>query len=187
MIFSLASALRLARFNAAMDDERPKWQSNYFTGMPTPAAAIVVMLPVYLNHIGLDWLKTPLALKGVLAYTLFVAFMMVSTLPTFSGKLLGERVGREWVLPMFVVAIGAVAMLVTYPYETLSILTIAYLMMIPVSWKRFQEKVQETAAVAAVEPAVPQEPSQPASEAPSAPAPITTGKIFPMRPGEPQR
>ena len=187
MIFSLASALRLARFNAAMDDERPKWQSNYFTGMPTPAAAIVVMLPVYLNHIGLDWLKSPLALKGVLAYTLFVAFMMVSTLPTFSGKLLGERVGREWVLPMFVVAIGAVAMLVTYPYETLSILTIAYLMMIPVSWKRFQEKVQETAAVAAVEPAVPQEPSQPASEAPSAPAPITTGKIFPLRPGEPQR
>src|SRR5512136_2483083 len=41
MMFALASALRLARFNVAVDEEKPKWQSNFFTGMPTPAAAIV--------------------------------------------------------------------------------------------------------------------------------------------------
>ena len=44
LIFALASALRLARFNVAVDDEKPKWQSNFFIGMPTPAAAIVVLL-----------------------------------------------------------------------------------------------------------------------------------------------
>ena len=89
--------------------------------MPTPAAAIAVMLPVYLDNI---WAptgcKSPLMLKLVLLYTLFIAFMMVSTIPTYSGKLLGERVGREWVLPIFVLAIGFVAMLFTYPYETLA-------------------------------------------------------------------
>ena len=53
MIFALASALRLARFNSMLDDEKPKWQSNYFTGMPTPAAAIVVLLPIYLDGLGL--------------------------------------------------------------------------------------------------------------------------------------
>jgi CDP-diacylglycerol---serine O-phosphatidyltransferase len=191
MIFSLASALRLARFNAAIDDDKPRWQSNYFTGMPTPAAAIAVLLPVYLYHIGFEGLKSPWALKVVLVYTLFVAFMMVSTIPTFSGKLMGERVGREWVLPIFVVAIGGVAMLVTYPYETLSLLTIAYLAMIPVSWKRFQEKQEETAEVsapgpAAAKPVVDTAPAAPSVTPPPA-APGTTSKIFPLRPGEPQR
>jgi CDP-diacylglycerol---serine O-phosphatidyltransferase len=140
MIFALASALRLARFNAALDDDKPRWQSNFFTGMPTPAAAIVVLLPVYLYQVGFEWLKSPLALKVMLVYVLFIAFMMVSTIPTYSGKLLGERVGREWVLPMFVIAIGGVAMLLTYPYETLSAVSIAYLAAIPVSWRKFQSQ-----------------------------------------------
>ena len=208
MMFALASALRLARFNAAIDDDKPKWQSNYFTGMPTPAAAIVVLLPVYVHHLGLESLKSPLALKFVLVYVLFIAFMMVSTIPTYSGKLLGERVGREWVLPMFIVAIGSVAMLATYPYETLSIATAGYLLMIPVSWKRFKEKSEETAAAggdaapATAPPVAPQAAAQTspqtspqtaandvaASEAVPAPSgsPVT-GKVFPLRPGEPAR
>jgi len=43
--FAMCGVLRLARFNVANDEEKPKWQSNYFIGMPTPAAAIVVSLP----------------------------------------------------------------------------------------------------------------------------------------------
>jgi len=85
MIFALASALRLARFNTALEDDRPKWQSHYFIGMPTPAAAIAVLLPLYLYQLGFEELKTPWALKIVLVYTLFVSFMMVSTIPTYSG------------------------------------------------------------------------------------------------------
>lgn len=187
MIFSLASALRLARFNAAIDDDKPKWQSNYFTGMPTPAAAICVLLPVYLHHIGFDWLKTPWGLKLVFVYTLFIAFMMVSTIPTYSGKLLGERVGREWVLPIFIVAMAYVAMLLTYSYETLAISTIAYLAFIPISWRRYQTRSQESeAADAGLQ--------QPADAAPEksaqAAAPVqgaNTGRVLPLRPGEPQR
>jgi CDP-diacylglycerol---serine O-phosphatidyltransferase len=192
MMFSLASALRLARFNAAIDDDKPRWQSNYFTGMPTPAAAIAVLLPVYLYQIGFEGLKSPWGLKIVLVYTLFIAFMMVSTIPTYSGKLLGERVGREWVMPMFVVAIGGVAMLMTYPYETLTALTIVYLSMIPVSWRRYQEMSQETASVtasdnatAATASSVATPTAPPLSSTPTAQQP--TGKIFPLRPGDPPR
>ncbi len=192
LMFSLASALRLARFNAAIDDDKPKWQSNYFTGMPTPAAAIAVMLPVYLHHIGIEELKSPWALKLVLVYTLFVAFMMVSTIPTYSGKLLGERVGREWVMPMFIVAIGGVAMLLTYPYETLAAMTLAYLAAIPLSWRRFQDKVQESADHAAEDavpasapPVIAAAPVPPLAQ-PQAP-PQATGRVFPLRPGDPPR
>ena len=211
MIFALSSALRLARFNAALDDEKPKWQSNYFVGMPTPAAAIVVMLPVYLYNIGAEWLHSPWMLKLVMIYTLFVAFMMVSTIPTYSGKLLGERVGREWVLPIFVLAAAFVAMLFTYPYETLAISTLIYLAFVPISWRRFQAKAQEHSAVSSAPPAQSTPPPSATSGVPAgtqgsaspANAPVATpspasqsetptgdpgpsARVFPLRPGPDQ-
>ena len=172
MIFALASALRLARFNTALDDEKPKWQANYFSGMPTPAAAIAVLLPVYLYQLGIEELKDPWALKIVLVYTLFISFMMVSSIPTYSGKLLGERVGREWVLPIFVLAVGLVAMLFTYPYETLTALTLVYLLCIPLSWRNFRDKIEETEGAAD---------ARPRSRACS-PGPEATGRVFTLRP-----
>ena len=200
MIFSLASALRLARFNAAIDDEKPKWQSNFFTGMPTPAAAICVLLPVYIDHLGFEAIKSQFGLTVVLVYTLFLAFMMVSTIPTYSGKLLGERVERELVLPIFVLAIGYVAMLATYPYETLALSTLAYLAMAPVSWRRFKTKVQageDPSSDSAPDMTAPKQPIGAAIAAPSPPpsppstssmpAPSSTGRVLPLRPGEPPR
>lgn len=188
MIFALASALRLARFNVAVDDDKPRWQKNYFTGMPTPAAAIAVLLPFYIDRLGIEAMKSPLALKVALVYTLFIAFMMVSTIPTFSGKLLGERVGREWVLPIFVVAVASVAMLVTYPFETLTVVTAVYLIMIPASWKRFQEHIKEgDAELAAEAQATAAEPTEAAAPPAGPDAATTDGKVFPLRPGESSR
>lgn len=179
MIFALASALRLARFNAALDEERPKWQSNYFMGMPTPAAAIAVLLPLYLFQLGLDETKSQWVLKFVLAYTVFIAFMMVSSIPTYSGKLLGERVGREWVLPIFVVAIGVVAFLFTYPYETLTALTCLYLGFIPLSWRAYRNKSEDEGAASAA--ASPEGVPPGASGKPE----TATGRVFAFRPNDP--
>ena len=53
LVFALATGLRLARFNTMIDVEKPKWQSEYFTGMPAPAGAITVLLPLYLDGLGL--------------------------------------------------------------------------------------------------------------------------------------
>jgi CDP-diacylglycerol--serine O-phosphatidyltransferase len=186
MIFALASALRLARFNSAIDDEKPKWQSNYFIGMPTPAAAIAVLLPVYIYQLGFEEIKAHWALMAVLVYTLFIAFMMVSTIPTYSGKLLGERVGREWVLPIFVIAVALVAMLFTYPYQTLTALTVVYLGFIPLSWRNFQDKVQQGEAAAEQAGASADVSSATSSGGASAPGaaeepPKTTGRIFTLR------
>lgn len=145
MIFALASALRLARFNVASEEERPKWQAAYFVGMPTPAAAIVVLLPVFLEHLGFDGFRdSRLMLDVVLAYTLLIAFLMVSTIPTFSGKLLGERISREYVLPIFMLAVAFVALLVTYPFATLTGASVAYLALVPLSWRRFRQMMAAT-------------------------------------------
>lgn len=166
MIFALASALRLARFNVATDEERPKWQAAYFIGVPTPAAAIVVLLPVYVEQLGVVGLRSStIMLNVVLAYTLLMAFLMVSTIPTFSGKLMGERISREYVLPIFMLAVGFVALLVTYPFGTLTGASIAYLALIPISRYHFAQKL--AAAQTFQEPAVPLDvpPDKPEDEA----------------------
>ncbi|MGO4685226.1 CDP-diacylglycerol--serine O-phosphatidyltransferase [Hyphomicrobium sp. 2TAF46] len=192
MIFALASALRLARFNAALDDDKPKWQSNYFMGMPTPAAAIAVLLPLYLDQLGLADIKAQWGLKIVLVYTVFIAFMMVSSIPTYSGKLVGERVGREWVLPIFVVAIGIVAFLFTYPYETLTALTLLYLGFIPASWRNFRDRCEGESAAAAAAAA---EAASGASSTAAGPqnggeqtaGQQNSGRIFTFRPTDPPK
>jgi CDP-diacylglycerol--serine O-phosphatidyltransferase len=180
MMFALASALRLARFNVAVDEEKPKWQSNFFTGMPTPAAAIVVLLPFYLAKLGLDANESRIAMSVVLIYTVLIAGMMVSTIPTYSGKLLGERIRREYVLPIFILAIGLVACLLTFPYETLAIASLAYLAVIPLSWRRFVSKEREGQPVADTS----------AQGQPSAATAATTaeaGRVVDLRPAEPKR
>jgi CDP-diacylglycerol---serine O-phosphatidyltransferase len=141
LVFALAMGLRLARFNAMLDVDKPKWQGNYFTGMPAPAGAITVLLPLYLDGLGLfDVRMWPVLIA---CFTLLMAFLLVSTIPTFSGKLLGERIAREYVLPIFVAAAALVALLVTYPYETLTLITVVYLALIPVSYRRYQQHLQQ--------------------------------------------
>jgi CDP-alcohol phosphatidyltransferase-like enzyme len=64
--------------------------------------------------------------------------LMVSTIPTYSGKLLGERISRERMMPLLVLAGALVALLVSYPYVTLTVGTLRYLALIPVSAHRFR-------------------------------------------------
>jgi CDP-diacylglycerol--serine O-phosphatidyltransferase len=178
MIFALASALRLARFNVASDEARPKWESAYFIGMPTPAAAIVVLLPVYVEHVGLEGMReSRVMLDIVLLYTLLIAFMMVSTIPTFSGKLLGERISREYVLPIFILAIGFVALLVTYPFGTLTGASVVYLVLIPLSWRRYMLRAAQEQKT---KPAVPEAP-------PTEAASRDGGRVVAIRSSDPPR
>ena len=106
LLFALATGLRLARFNTMIEVEKPKWQADYFTGMPAPFGAITVLLPLYLDGLGLDVRSWPWLIA---AYTAAMAALLVSTIPTYSGKLMGERIAREFVLPIFVGAAAMVA------------------------------------------------------------------------------
>jgi CDP-diacylglycerol--serine O-phosphatidyltransferase len=143
LVFALAMGLRLARFNSMIDVERPKWQSNYFTGMPAPAGAVAVLLPLYLDNLGVVEVRTWPWL--IAAYTVLAALLLVSTIPTFSGKLMGERISRDYVLPIFVGVAALVALLLTYPYGTLTVLTLIYLATIPFSYSRYERRLSEPA------------------------------------------
>jgi CDP-diacylglycerol--serine O-phosphatidyltransferase len=101
LAFAICAGLRLARFNVMLDDPgRPAWAANYFVGVPAPAGAIIVLLPIYIHFLGMPLLVVIPPL--VFVYTLAIAFVMVSRLPVFSGKKLGTRVSPDMVLPVFV-------------------------------------------------------------------------------------
>lgn len=132
MAFALASATRLARFGAQSDPEEASWRKAYFTGMPTPSAALAVLLPVSVA------MPTPSSVQWVGLYVFLIALLMVSRIPTFSGK--KWAIGSSRLLVSSLLGTGAVliAVMVSYPREFLVTFTVLYLSSIPISWISFR-------------------------------------------------
>src|SRR5947207_4144112 len=146
MVFAISGGLRLARFNATIDDpNKPPFAANYFTGVPAPAGAILALLPVYLAFLGVS--KPPATLTA--AYTLLIPFLMASRLPVFSGKTIRMRVPPEMVLPVFVSVIFFIALLVGYPWHILSAASVLYLLSLPAGWKSYRDQAGAAASAAA--------------------------------------
>jgi CDP-diacylglycerol--serine O-phosphatidyltransferase len=168
MVFAICAALRLARFNVmAEDPNRPIWAGNFFTGVPAPAGALVVMLPIYLALVGMP--KLPVTVT--LLFTLAIACLMVSRLPVLSGKRVGKRVPPEMVLPVFVLVVLFFALLIAYPWWVLSIGTVAYLACLPLGWLSYREHERKDTiaatspqAPAAIEPEPGTPPQRPADD-----------------------
>src|SRR5712672_1904277 len=158
MVFAICGGLRLARFNATMDDpNKPAFAANYFTGVPAPAGAITVLLPIYLEFLGMP--RPPAVLTAL--YTLLIAFLMVSRLPVFSGKTVRLRVPPEMVLPVFVAVIFFIALLIGYPWHILSACTGLYLLSLPLGWKSYRDHQRNAAAAQAAATPVDAAPSNP--------------------------
>ncbi len=157
MVFAICGSLRLARFNVMIDDpDRPTWAANFFVGMPAPAGAITVLLPIYMVFLGvprsgvLTWLT--------LFYTLAIASLMVSRLPVFSGKRVGTRVPPEMVGPLIVVVVLSIALLIAYPWVLLTAGTLAYLVGLPFGWLSYRNYERRSAEAQAEAAAAPQTP-----------------------------
>lgn len=148
MIFAISGGLRLARFNATMDDpNKPAFAANFFTGVPAPAGAITVLLPVYLGFLGGPTSPAPLTTF----YTLLIAFLMVSRLPVFSGKTVRMRVPPEMVLPVFVSVVFFIALLIGYPWYILSVGSVLFILSLPIGWKSYRDHQRKAAAQSAMQ------------------------------------
>uniref|UniRef100_UPI0035D0CB4B CDP-diacylglycerol--serine O-phosphatidyltransferase n=1 Tax=Bartonella sp. MR168JLCBS TaxID=3243556 RepID=UPI0035D0CB4B len=98
LVYCVACCLRLARFNVMLDNvDIPKWQGSYFIGVPAPAGALLLLLPMYLEALGLvpswSW-----ALFFSL-YTVIIAFLLVSRLPVWNAKTIDQNLRRDLVVP----------------------------------------------------------------------------------------
>jgi CDP-diacylglycerol--serine O-phosphatidyltransferase len=128
LTFSVCCALRLARFNTAAEDpNRPAWSGDFFTGVPSPAAGGLVMLPLmaYLET-GTEFFVSPWVNAP---WALLIAFLMVSRVPTWSFKRL--RVRRDMVMPVLLLTGLFMAALVLEPWITLLGTGVVYVGMMP--------------------------------------------------------
>src|SRR3954454_11001685 len=122
MVFAICASVRLARFNVQIEDpDRPAWAGNFFTGIPAPAGAIAVLLPIYLY-----FLQVSVPPTLTLVYTFLIAGLMISRLPVLSGKKYGARVPPDVVLSVILVAVCLIALLVSYPWYVLTAGTVLY-------------------------------------------------------------
>lgn len=128
LALAVCCALRLARFNARLDAaEQPHKSAGFNTGVPAPAGAGLAFVPIFLWLVtGSDWFQVWYV---VMPWTLFIAALMISSLPTYSWSSI--RIRREWRL--FTLAGIAVfgAALLTATWYTLLAIALLYLLMIP--------------------------------------------------------
>ena len=169
-IFALAHvvccALRLARFNANIDaEEQPHKSAGFLTGVPAPAGAGLLLLPLYI------WMATGESLFREVYITApwaaLVAFLMISNVATYSWSLL--RVRQQARLGLLVVVALVGAALFAAPWETLSVVALIYVAFIPFSIAGYA-RIRRQRAAASISPAAARQPAAPAAAPPARPS-----------------
>ena len=144
MVFAVCMALRLARFNAALDQPEPPrlgFAQNFFTGVPAPAGAGLALFPLFVGLegrvLGVPWMQTLARSPAMCAIVLVgTALLLVSTLPVWSFK--NFKVPREYVLPVLLGVVIFAALLVADPWAAFALLGVVYVAMLPFSRRSFQ-------------------------------------------------
>jgi len=130
LFYVICAALRLARFNSELEDpDRPPWMTRFFTGMPAPAAAGFAIVPMLLSFaLQQDW---PSAWWLNAVVLVVVALMMVSSVKTFSIKMITTRIRPDLLLPTLVMIGAIITALVNVPWWTMLSVALIYLISIP--------------------------------------------------------
>lgn len=143
-------ALRLARFNSRIDNlHQPHKSAGFNTGVPAPAGAGLSFLPIYLWLMtGNDWFQD---WRLVLPWTLFIAVLMISALPTYGWS--SFRIRRSTRLLLMVAIALLVAALALEPWITLAGISVVYLATIPFGLASYARVKRRRAAEAEPSPA----------------------------------
>jgi CDP-diacylglycerol--serine O-phosphatidyltransferase len=145
IVFAAASALRLARFNATQT-KLPDWKKKFFSGIPAPAGAGLALLPLMI------WFQLPsdffeemrFASPLVGLWTILIAGMMVSRIPTFSTKMI--RLPEKLGMPALAFAALLMAALFHAPWQTLTVAAFFYMGMIPFAIRKYRAIEKEHGA-----------------------------------------
>ncbi|HTZ35180.1 MAG TPA: CDP-diacylglycerol--serine O-phosphatidyltransferase [Stellaceae bacterium] len=131
LIYAVCCALRLARFNTQLSAEPAPAMAGYFTGVPAPGGAGLVLMPMFASFEWGDWIARSPYLGIV--WVSGVAFLMVSRIPTLSLKKF--RIPQRFVVPTLLGVGLLAAFLTTAPWPTLICIGLAYLGSIPLTMR----------------------------------------------------
>ena len=140
LIYTVCCALRLARFNLTVVEETQPWKINFFEGVPSPAAAGLVLLPLILNLSGLIQFGNYATLSAITI--LITSILMVSKIPTYSLKRI--LIPRHYAI-FLLLGIGIyVSLLIFYTFESLFFTGLIYLLLIPISFFHYRHINKKT-------------------------------------------
>jgi CDP-diacylglycerol--serine O-phosphatidyltransferase len=118
--FAISAMLRLARFNTTMDNNQSN--SNTFSGVPTPAAFALGILPLCIDY-SIASISPNAIFYSI--YLIFIGFLMISNLPTPSTKSI--KLNKKYFSLLFGIISLILVGLVNYVWISLSILSLIYL------------------------------------------------------------
>ena len=135
MLYTMCMGLRLARFNVAITDEdEPDWKNRFFSGVPAPAGAGLVLLPMILSfQTGDTYFRSPLITSGFL---FFIGALLVSAIPTYSFKKLA--VPRQHFLVTMLLVVLVIALSTIEPWLCLTTILFLYITAIPFSIRAYR-------------------------------------------------
>ena len=126
LVYAVCVVVRLARFNVTSKSEEDDHDSSYFVGVPSPAAALLVMFPMYLTF---GFSDEPILADAVIcAYMVLIGMLTISRIPTWSFKT--TRVSRENVKYFLVGFAFTGAAFLTYAWETLALICLGYVVIV---------------------------------------------------------
>ena len=136
LIYSVCCVLRLARFNLTKIDDQQIWKTNYFEGVPAPAGGLLILMPLIFE---LSDLRFNFNIKDLSPYfTILVAFLLVSKIPTLSLKKISISPKTT---AFILLGIGIIFIsLLYYTFETLLVFGLVYLVSIPISFFMYKNR-----------------------------------------------
>mgnify|MGYP003956255129 CR=1 FL=1 len=136
LIYTVCCALRLARFNLTTIEENESWKINFFEGVPSPAAAGLVLLPLILSLSGIFQLNSSAEVSSIIILT--TSILMVSKVPTYSLK---RILIPRYLTAFLLLGIGIyLSLLIFYTFETLFFTGVIYIFLLPVSYLHYRNK-----------------------------------------------
>ena len=133
LFFTVCCALRLARFNANLSDEKEPWETKFFTGIPSPAGAMLSLMPI----VG-SFYMPPTAFQNswfCIFWVSLMGLMMASRIPTFAAKRI--RIPHDWLLPIMLMLTITMVFVFIEPWVMFNICGLIYCFFVPISLYRY--------------------------------------------------
>ena len=150
LLFVVACCLRLARFNidTGLKSEKENWRINFFTGVPAPAGAGLILMPLIVSFSDFNYLfENILNNQIILSLMVFVSFLMISKIPTYAFKKI--KISKSIFILLALSLVLFFGLLFNKMFETLTVLGIVYFLSIPISFvhflrlKKYKERVSK--------------------------------------------
>ncbi len=127
LFFIACSAIRLARFNADDKDDVVALKADTFSGVPMPAGGLLLLMPMMMTF---ELLDCEISYWFIFVYTIMIATLMASKIPTFSLK--SFHVKNDYIYVILISCAFVIVCVILEPWIILPCFLLCYIIFIPI-------------------------------------------------------